>query len=83
MLRVYIWLSLIFGEMKGLSVGRLSRNIHSDQSHEYTSKHALENFPQFEPKLETQGSPGPRPIVRGFLSLTLMPLYEPLLKGMF
>ena len=62
MLRVYIWLSLIFGEMKGLSVGRLSRNINSDQSHEYTPKHAQENFPQFEPKLNLSGdltfSPG-------------------------
>ena len=74
---------MIFGEMKGLSVGRLSRNIYSDQSHEYTSKHALENFPQIGPKLETQGPPGSRPIVRGFLSLTLMSLDEPLLKGMF
>ena len=28
-------IGLIFGgEIKGLSVGRLSRNIHSDQSHE-------------------------------------------------
>ena len=61
MLRVYIRLSLIFGEMKGLSVGRLSRNIYSDQSHEYTSKHALENFPQFEPKLNLSGDLTPSP----------------------